>query len=365
MLRRSLLLTFLLLIHLQVFAGELINITGVKTLNPVVTTELTIQQVDELNRVGVSNANKYLSLHVIIDGNPAKTPVGCRFKLDGQVLSLTPMYPLGYDTYFEVQNRVKGNLVVTSRFKTPSHPLSKKTAQVVTAYPVAQTIPYNILFFNIRFSHAMADDETAYKYVKVYDENGVERKQAWRQKANWFDDGKVLALMIHPGRVKNGIHYESPLFDSSKSYTIKVSKDIKDVNGNPIATDYVQEYRVSGVDKISPALNKVQVSQPSSNTTNPVLLSFSEGIDMTSVIIGTIILDSENNKVPFYVRQGNADSEYQLYPDEKWKKGTYTLVMKSYVYDFAANRIERLFEVTDVKDFEKDKMEKRFELDIR
>ena len=58
--------------------------------------------------------------------------------------------------------------------------------------------------------------------------------------------------MIHPGRVKNGIHYESPLFDSGKHYTLKVHTSIKDINNNPIEKEYSKTFYITGEDRIKP-----------------------------------------------------------------------------------------------------------------
>ena len=362
---RSLLLSFVLLIHLQTTAGELINISDISTLKPVISTALTNNQATELKRLGAKNGGKFLTLHMVVNGKPMPAAVACRYKLDGLKLSLTPMYKLGYNLSFEAQNKTQGKLIVTSRFKTPPHPLSKKTASVVTAYPMTKTIPHNTLFFNVRFSHTMANDRLAYKYIKVYDEQGTERTTPWRQKSFWLDDGKLLTLMIHPGRVKNGIHYESPLFDSGKTYTLTISKNIKDINGNPIAKDYSQKYYVTGDDRVSPRVLFNKTILPKANTTQPVLLHFSEGIDNATMQGSVFIYNEKGDLLQCSIIENGNDNIYKITPTSNWRRGKYTLVLKSAVYDFAANRINRLFEVTDIKEIETDKIDTKWSFEIK
>jgi hypothetical protein len=268
---------------------------------------------------------------------------------------------LGYDREFEIQY-ISGDTILKKSFKTPPSPHSKIPSQVKDIYPLADTVPYNTLFFNVRFSEPMMPDKEAYKHIKVYDEHGIERTQAWRQRSFWLNSGRVLVLMIHPGRVKSGIHYESPLFDSGKHYTITINKSIRDVNGNFITSDLTKRYYISGIDKTSPAAQIKQI--PAANTLKPLKLLFSEGMDHASVIDGVALYDGRGVTVPVHIDEDN-DKQYNIIPSFSWQRGTYTLVLKNAVYDFAANRINRLFEVTDIKELEKDNVDTGLKFEVR
>lgn len=357
------LLCAVFLIHLQATAGELIKIVGVEKLDPIISVSLT---ADDQNKVAAdikSAAPSVLALYLMQDGHRAQLPVAGYYRLEGNTLTFNPYYGLGYSRSYEVVYHTGGKEYV-KKFSTPQQPSSKQLSKVITAYPLTDTIPYNTLFFHIRFSQPMMDDKQAYQYVKVFDEDGVERQRVWRQKSFWLDDGKLLVLMIHPGRVKNGIHFESPLFDSGRHYTIKVDKDIKDVNGTPIASSYQKSYYVKGEDRVIPKATLAKTTYRLANTTSPVTLIFSEGMDHASVLAGTTLLNDDGQEVNFTIT-ANSDKSYSIIPATLWKSGSYTIVLNGAVYDFAANRLNRLFEITDEKEIEKDKVKTKLHFNIQ
>ncbi len=362
--KRIWLVILLLLIHLHVIAGGSISIKKLNTLQPVVSITLSATEMSRLHTATLDNAHDFLSVHMVINGKAADVPLAGRYKLYDNSLSFTPMQTLGYDILFEALYKNNDGTPAHKIFRTPGHPLSEVQATVVTAYPLADTIPYNTLFFHVRFSHAMMNDKDAYKYVSMYDEKGEERKNAWRQRSFWLDDGKLLVLMIHPGRVKNGIHYESPMFNLHKTYTLKVNKEIKDINGNPLAADYEQKYYVNREDRESPSVDFSKVVIPAHGTTATLTITFSEGMDNASVLAGVKIINEQKQEVSCMIRESATDNQYIITPATPWQKGSYTLLLSGKVYDFAANRLNRLFEITDAKEMAKDEVETiwRFEI---
>lgn len=353
-----------LLFHLPLMAGEIISVKNLQSLQPKISIHIGDAGANILANEGLSGAGKLLAVYMVADGEVATIPVAGNYQVQQDELLFTPLYTLGYDMEFEAQYKNGKNVVATKRFHTPKHYLSGEKAGVVSTYPLADTIPYNTLYFHVRFSHSMLNDKRAYRYIKVYDDNGMERKNAWRQKSFWLDDGKLQVLMIHPGRVKNGIHYESPLFDSGRYYTIKIGKEIQDMNGNTIKEEYTHRYFVKGEDRQSPKAY-INPALPRSQTTQPVTLSFSEGMDNASVLDGVRVLDGQGMSIPCTVRENGTDNSFGITPVKPWAKGRYTLSLKSAVYDFSANRINRLFEITDVSDMETDKRDTRLEFIIK
>lgn len=356
-------LFFAFIIHLQATAGELIKVTGVEELKPIVTVELTNKDLSTIQKDINKQGKKILALYLLQNGKRARMAVAGRYDLKEHTLSYTPIYKLGYEQSFEVVYRTN-NKEHTKRFSTPEHPTSDIVAQVVTTYPLADTIPYNTLYFHVRFNQPMQKDEQAYRFIKVFDDNGTERPRAWRQRSFWLDDGKLLVLMIHPGRVKNGIHFESALFDSGKHYTIVVSKEIKDINGNSLKSDYEQVYFVKGEDRAIPKALLKQKSYAIANTQKAVALNFSEGMDHASVLAETKVYDRSGKEVVCNITS-NSDDTFLITPNTKWQKGDYTIILGGSVYDFAANRLNRLFEIKDPNEIEKDKIKTKLSFTIK
>lgn len=366
MLRRIFCLICLLISnHLYASAGDSISVFFWEKVKPVFSI-----QVDDALRATLQNnlqekGKEVLALYMVTNGKRASIPVAGKYKLSkNNYLSFILNYPLGYNTDFEAVYTLNGKLIDIKRFTTPKHPLSDKRAEVVTAYPMADTIPYNTLFFHVRFSHPMKEDILAYKHISIYDDQGIERENAWRQKSFWLDDGKLLVLMIHPGRVKNGIHYESPLFDSGKRYTLKVHTTITDINNNPIAKEYTQSFYVKGEDRVTPKVELSDRRVLTHGARGIMYLNFSEGMDHASVMEGVALYNAKGRQLKIALERVT-ESRYMFYPMHTWERGAYKLVLKSAVYDYAANRINRLFEVTDAKEMEKDEQDTVFDLKVR
>lgn len=353
----------LLSIHPQCYAGELINVKDIASRKPVVS--VTLNNTEMLQHNLQKNARNILALYLVTNQKVASTPVAGKYILQDKTLSFQPYYTLGYDTNFEVQFKENGNILDKMRFTTPAHQLTGQTAHVVMAYPTADTIPYNTLFFHIRFSHAMQQDEHAYKHIAIYDDEGMERERAWRQRSFWLDSGRLLVLMIHPGRVKNGIHYESPLFDSGKIYTLEVKRSIKDINDQPIFEPYTQHFYISGEDRTIPRPLFNKIVAPAAKTQTPLILTFSEGMDHASVLEGVTIQNKKGKQINCTVSRLENDNTYALTPHNEWQKGKYTLVINGAVYDYAANRINRPFEITDMDDIKKDQQEHKRSFTVR
>lgn len=362
-LKIALSLCFAFLIHLQTTAGELIKVTGIEELNPIISVQLSKEDQHTVTTNVAKEGAKILALYLVQNGRRANIAVAGHYKLNNNELAYTTYSGIGYDQSYEVVYIANGE-EHTKRFVSPPHPTSKVTAKVITTYPLADTIPYNTLYFHVRFSEPMLADQHAYQYIKVFDEQGNERQRAWRQRSFWLDNGKLLVLMIHPGRVKNGIHFESPLFDSGKRYTIEVSKDIKDINGNPVAASYSQSYYVKGEDRQTPMVSLEHNSYSIAKTKKAISITFSEGMDHASVIEGTKVYNRAGKEIPCDI-SNTIDSKYIITPKLAWDGGAYTVEVGGSVYDYAANRLNRPFEITDVNDIEKDKIKTKLSFTIQ
>ena len=302
---------------------------------------------------------------MVSNGTAAEIPVSGKYHIEGNRLCYVPMYTLGYNLEFEVRYEEAGAVIARKRFYTPANPSSAVKARVETMYPLTDTIPYNALYFHVRFNKRMYEDVNAFKFVKVFNDKGKEIKNAWRHKSFWLDDGKLLVLMIHPGRVKNGIHYESPLFDLGQYYTIEVGGGLLDANGNPGPGKFSKRYFVSVEDREIPKVRVDSLHFPMANTTQPISFIFSEGVDNASVLEGTTILDEKGNVVPCSVREQRSDRIFAVTPVKKWEKGSYRISLNGVIYDFAGNRLNRLFEITDVTQIEADKRPTVLEFQVR
>jgi len=341
--------------HLPAWAGDSLIIQQRNPLRPSLHVMLHEDEAKLFRKEGFENAKDILAIYLVSNGNTAQIPVAGTYTMEKNTLFYSPLYDLGYNLEFEARFERNGSVVQSRRFKTPPHPQSALQASVEAIYPFADTIPYNALYFHIRFSQPMNENIYAFKSVKVFTDNGEEISNAWRQKSFWLDSGRLLVLMIHPGRVKNGIHYKGPLFNLGAYYTIKVTNEIADINGTKIAEGYSKRYFIAAEDRKTPEVRLDDASLPKHNTLDPVSIVFSEGVDNASVLAGIKLTDQQGNDVPCYIREKRSDNVFNITPLHNWNKGNYQLSLSGSVYDIAGNRLNRLFEITDINQIEADK----------
>ncbi|MES2780055.1 MAG: hypothetical protein V4651_09195 [Bacteroidota bacterium] len=347
-------LVLVFLVQVKCFAGEKIRISG-DELQPTISVRISGDQLSFLSYNLQENAKGILSLHMVRGGIVASLPVSGKYILESGTLSFTSLYRLGNGLVYEVHYH-RGPKLVKSRFTTPQASFSKDQAKVIRIYPIADTVPVNILFFHVRFSHPMADDIKAYTYVQLSREDGTIIQDTWRQRSFWLDSMRVLVLMIHPGRVKNGIHYTGAVFEMNKKYTITVQKEIKDMNGHALKKDVIKQFVITGEDRVLPEIAGMSKTVKA-GTRNPLIIAFSEGMDHASCIDGLKIYYDGKESVSCTIRENENDRNVIVIPEREWKKGSYKVLFESVVSDFAANRTNRLFEIKDIKEKEKDMIE--------
>lgn len=332
------LLCAILSVHLLCFAGEPLSVDDAQPLSPVFSVPLTAQNKQQ------SYAD-VLSLRMIVDGKPADVPVVVHYFVKDSQLQMIPANDLGYGLQFLVQYSVAGRLV-SKAYTTPAQPAAATPVSVSAIYPLTDVIPYNQLYFHIRFNKPMVQDPHVWRYVSVINDRGETILNAWRQRAYWLDSGRLLVLMIHPGRVKSGIHYLGPLFDSGKTYLITM-QGARAVDGSVLSAAYTRAYHIAAPDRHCPSVYIDTANLPHVGSIKSLTLHFSEQMDYASVWDGTRITDAHGHNLPCNIEPKPGGSDYILTPQAPWQHSNYTLILKNAVYDLAGNRLDRLFEVTD------------------
>lgn len=351
-----------LFLHLQSFAGGFFTITG-NRLQPIIGVNISKAQENILNDLSPEIASTILSLHIVTDSIASAVPVYGKYSLAGHRLSFYPLYPLGSDLRYEIRYNT-GNKFITQRFSTPAEKQHVGVAEVMQVYPIADTIPANILFFHVRFSLPMANDIAGYTYVTIADAEGKLIERPWRQRTFWLDSGRLMVLMIHPGRVKTGIHYTGHVFIPGKKYTISINRTIKDIYGNLIKETASKQYIVEQEDRSLPKIESFTSVLPAQSFSTLSII-FSKGMDHATATEGIKILDHNNQPVLCTINQRKNDREILIIPTHRWQKGRYKILFESIVSDFASNHINRPFEITDIEERLKDTVETNRFFEVR
>lgn len=356
-------IVLVVIFHLQSTAGGIFSVTGDK-LQPSFSVSLTDEQVHLLRKELETNARSVLTVHMMAGDVASELSVTGKYSLQGKQLSFKPLYPLGHDYCYEIRY-ANHDKKYKEKYCTPGVAVPKEKTSTVAIYPSADTIPFNILFFHVRFSSPMSEDITAYQHVNIRDENGKLIERTWRQRSFWLDSGRVLVLMIHPGRVKSGIHYTGPVFAEGKKFTVEVLKTLKDAHGNELKDNVEKNYWISHEDREIPAIVSTTQSVDAQSR-QPVLVRFSEGMDYACLTEGVTVTDAKGNKIRILIRQHhNLDNIAEIVPVNPWKKGSYKIVFESMVTDFASNHLNRPFEIKDVAERAKDDIEVSRTVEVR
>jgi hypothetical protein len=293
------------------------------------------------------------ALFVLQDGKPSPISIETRTTRRHDTTFITPLSPLGEGLTFEWQIYADQD-TIRKRFYTERVSRSgDKVPEIVSVYPQNTNLPSNILLFHLFFSEPMRQDAQAYNYVNIIDEKGQKIPFAWRQKASWADSGKQLVLMIHPGRIKQGINYATEsgnLFEPGKYYTLQTDSGLLTLKGGISARIFRKKIHIIKPDRQSPGFSgKGNPQMIRTGSRQAVLIAFNEPMDYGSVGIGLYVLDKNGTRIPGTFKL-SGDSTSLFTPGEAWQAGTYRVMYNEYLADLASNHIGRLFEVTDVKE---------------
>lgn len=292
-----------------------------------------------------------IDVFLVINNEPAPVQVAGKYWEEKGKVFFKSQYPLEEGRTFLVKVRFKdqhGSIVLKSpKRDKPDVPL----AEVQLVYPIDNIVPSNVLFFHIRFTQKMEQDQEAYSLVNLVLNDSV-IPQAWRHKAFWLDDGKVLVLMIHPARVKRGIHFlsdEDDLFVTGNKVSVEATKALKDEQGRELKSGSTKEFTVGDRDTIIPKILYDEFELPDKK--NPTLkIVFNEKMNYASIIDGVIIYNDLGEAVKGEIKEKD-DMSFVFTPENgSWKLGKYSIVFTKVVADLANNRLNRPFEIEDVND---------------
>lgn len=287
----------------------------------------------------------------------AAFPVAGTYTNSGTTRCYKPLYPLAAGQHFLL--RAKGNrdtiISVTDNKVIPA-----AAPAVAAIYPIADSIPENILFFHVRFTQPMEEDHEAWKKVSITDEQGTIIPRTWRQRSFWLDSGRLLVLMIHPGRVKSGIHYTGPVFEKGRHYTVTVDSSITNIYGRQLSNTVSHRYHILPEQK--KLLQTCSVTRRiKARSKEPLAIRFCKGVDHAAAFTGIFIYDDAGNPLPCIVQQ-SAECVISLQPLTGWPKGKLRLELAGTLYDCAGNRQNRLFEMKKKKTYRKDRLSNEFSI---
>lgn len=293
-----------------------------------------------------------LKVFMIQEGKESHTPLLGTYSKAKDTIFFVPQFELGDELSFNAHFYYKNDTAKTF-YKTPATNLNiSNEIFIKDVFPRSNKIPKNILTFYVEFSEPMMEDESAFRYVNLYNENKEILPHVWLNKSRWISD-KILMLMIHPGRIKTGIKYYDNLGDIfyvGKKYHLEITDKVKPLHKNSKVKPFIKEFEITESTASCPKVLRNKFNFPRRNSREKLKIVFNKPMDLYTVIGGiSINIYNTGINIPGKFISGLNDTEWYFEPEKPWTEKKYTLIFNKYVSDLSGNGLIKPFETTKIK----------------
>jgi hypothetical protein len=208
------------------------------------------------------------------------------------------------------------------------------TPRVVLVQPSGPEVPANLLRLSIRFAAQV--EGPLLPRLSLLRADGRQVQEPFLEQELWSPSGKILTVMMHPGRVKTGLKAQD-----EKGPILSVGDEVAlALDGVPI-----KRWRVGLADKIGPMASEWKVSAVRVESKQPLVVALDGPIDGRDAHY-LAIADVRDRRVAGRARLTNGESTWTFTPSEPWRPGAYKLVVRGTLEDPAGNRLGSHFETS-------------------
>lgn len=204
--------------------------------------------------------------------------------------------------------------------------------RAVLVQPSAAQVPANLLRLSIVFA-APVEGEVLPRLALLY-ADGRPVPEPFLQQELWSPDGKILTVLLHPGRVKTGLNAREergPILTAGDQVVLAL-------DGRPI-----QRWSVGPEDSDGPVASAWKLSPVRAGSKQTLSVALDGPIDGRDA--GYLaVADSRNRRVPGHARLTEGESVWTFTPSAPWRAGQYKLLARGTLEDPAGNRLGGHFE---------------------
>jgi hypothetical protein len=204
--------------------------------------------------------------------------------------------------------------------------------RVVAVQPSAPQVPANLLRISIGFA-APIDGEILSRLGLL--RNGGEPVSApFLQQELWSPDGRILTILLHPGRVKSGLLAREQLgaiLEQGDSLMLTL-------DGQPI-----QRWQVGAALARGPDTSAWQLSSVRAATRQALVVTLDGPIDGRDADY-LAVLDAHGRPLPGHASLQDGEHRWVFIPQRPWHAGRYRLAVSGNLEDPAGNRLGSQFE---------------------
>jgi hypothetical protein len=206
------------------------------------------------------------------------------------------------------------------------------TPHVVRVQPSASEVPANLLRISVEF--AGPPQGPVLPRLGLSDAKGGRVRQPFLQQALWSPSGKILTVMMHPGRVKTGLiarEQWGPILAAGDAVNLTL-------DGRPI-----KQWIVGPPDANGPDVSAWQLSPVHVGSKQALIVTLDAAIDGRAADY-LAIADDHDRRVEGRAVLTRGESTWRFTPNVPWHAGPYKLIARSTLEDPAGNRLGGHFE---------------------
>lgn len=203
----------------------------------------------------------------------------------------------------------------------------------IRVQPSGDIVPANLLRISLEFSSALRSP--ILPYIALRRSNGEVIDNPFLNQELWSPNGKILTVLLHPGRVKSGLiaHNEiGQILMPGEQVSLTLNGDI------------VKTWKVGPKEVYGPDLKAWYLATVSAGSLEPLVVCLDKPIDGRNVGYLNVI-DDRNRKISGFSKLSDGEKIWTFYPTIKWRKGVYQLLVYANLEDAAGNRLGHSFEM--------------------
>jgi hypothetical protein len=166
--------------------------------------------------------------------------------------------------------------------------------------------------------------------------DGSQIQQPFLEQELWSPDGKVLTVLMHPGRVKSGLNARAqmgPILSTGEQVSLALDGLL------------IKRWSVGPTDEAGPVASAWKLSAVRAGSLQPMNVTFDGPIDGQDA--GYLaVADTSGHRVAGRARLRVGESTWTFTPSSPWQAAMYKLVVRGTLEDPAGNRLGSRFETS-------------------
>jgi hypothetical protein len=163
----------------------------------------------------------------------------------------------------------------------------------------------------------------------------------------WEPEGRVVSLLLHPGRLKSGLAMGRRLgsiLQAGCEHAVRLDLATLFETTGPAPSVFEHRFRVGPAWRDPLPMGTVGGDLPTVGSTRPLRVRFSRALDAGSAAGAFTLLNPSGAHTPIRPTFAALDRTICLKPKTRWSAGTYRLLIDQSLEDLAGNRMDEPFQ---------------------